>query len=125
MDTNVRAALQLTARLAPQMVTRQSGVIVNVSSMQAFFGLEQQAAYGTSKAALNQATRLMAVELGRHGIRANAVAPGVTLTKMGRDLWDSPAMAERRKARLKSIPLGRFAEPHEVANVVLFLASDA
>jgi hypothetical protein len=51
-----------------------------------------QVAYGASKAALNQVTRVMAVEWGRSGIRVNAVAPGVTLTKMGRDVWDSPAM---------------------------------
>eukprot|EP01045_Picozoa_sp_COSAG04_P011646 COSAG04_NODE_757_length_10542_cov_7.203773_7_plen_85_part_00 len=62
---------------------------------------------------------------GPSGIRANAVAPGVTLTKMGRELWDSEAMAERKAARLASIPLGRFAEPSEIASIALFLASDA
>ena len=53
------------------------------------------------------------------------MAPGVTLTKMGRELWDSEAMAERKAARLASIPLGRFAEPSEIASIALFLASDA
>jgi NAD(P)-dependent dehydrogenase (short-subunit alcohol dehydrogenase family) len=125
VDTNLRSVVQLVSRLAPGMIDAGRGAIVNVSSMQAFFGLENQIAYGSSKAALNQATRVMAVELGPRGIRANAVAPGVTLTKMGRDLWDSEAMVERKAARLKSIPLQRFAEPEDIAKIALFLASDA
>ena len=74
---------------------------------------------------MNQLTRLMAVELGKHGIRANCICPGVTLTKMGRDVWESPEMEERRRTRLASIPLGRFAEPEEIANIAIFLASEA
>ena len=123
---NLRSVAQFTSAITtPLVAAGRPAAIVNVSSMQAYFGLENQAAYGASKAALNQLTRLMAVELGRHDIRANAVCPGVTLTKMGKDLWESEAMSERRDARLKGIPLGRFAEPEDIANVVLFLASDA
>jgi len=125
VDTNLTSVVQLVSRLAPGMISGGAGAIVNVSSMQAFFGLENQVAYASSKAALNQATRVMAVELGPRGIRANAIAPGVTLTHMGRDLWDSEAMAERKAARLKSIPLQRFAEPDDIAKIALFLASDA
>eukprot|EP01043_Picozoa_sp_COSAG02_P044394 COSAG02_NODE_3962_length_5981_cov_104.850731_6_plen_301_part_00 len=125
IDTNLSSVVHLVSRLAPGMISAGAGAIINVSSMQAFFGLENQIAYGSSKAALNQATRVMAVELGPRGIRANAIAPGVTLTKMGKDLWDSEAMAERKAARLKSIPLQRFAEPEDIAKIALFLASDA
>lgn len=125
LDTNLTSVVQLVSRLAPGMISAGAGTIVNVSSMQAFFGLENQVAYGSSKAALNQATRVMAVELGPRGIRANAIAPGVTLTQMGKDLWNSEAMAERKAARLQAIPLQRFAEPEDIAKIALFLASDA
>ena len=66
-----------------------------------------------------------AVEVGPLGITVNSVCPGVTMTKLGRDLWDSPKFAERRAKRLAAIPLGRFAEPEDVAGAVLFLASPA
>jgi NAD(P)-dependent dehydrogenase (short-subunit alcohol dehydrogenase family) len=66
-----------------------------------------------------------AVEVGPLGITVNAVCPGVTMTKLGRDLWDSPEMADRRAKRLQAIPLGRFAQPEDIAGVVLFLASPA
>ena len=56
-------------------------------------------------AALNQVTRVMAVELGRLGMRANTITPDVTMTQMGQGLWDSPAMTERKAARLAAIPL--------------------
>ncbi len=66
--------------------------------------------------------KVMALELGRHRIRVNAINPTVTLTPMGRMAWSDPAKGE---PMLKRIPLGRFAEPEEVARVVSFLLSDA
>jgi 3-oxoacyl-[acyl-carrier protein] reductase len=75
--------------------------------------------YAASKGAVNSLTRSAAVELARFGIRVNAVAPGVVETRLMERV-----LGKRRKRILERIPLGRFAEPEEVANVVLFLCSD-
>ena len=87
------------------------GSIINTSSMVSIYGQPSGVGYPTSKFAVNGMTKSLARELGRSGIRVNAVAPGVTRTDM----------VERISA---PIPLGRIGEPEEVANVFLFLASD-
>lgn len=95
------------------------GSIINTSSMVSIYGQPSGVGYPTSKFAVNGMTKSLARELGRSGIRVNAVAPGVTRTDMVAAL---PAdMVERIYA---PIPLGRIGEPEEVANVFLFLASD-
>jgi 2-deoxy-D-gluconate 3-dehydrogenase len=83
---------------------------------------EGHAAYSASKAGLSQLTKTMAAEWARFNIQANAVAPTVILTAMGRQVWGEPNKGDPMKAR---IPLRRFGEPIEVADLVLFLASPA
>ena len=123
MDINLRAVLLVTQVVARNMIGRGvGGSIVNVSSMAAFQGLRDHAAYCTSKAGLDQLTAVMAVELGKYQIRVNSVNPTVVLTDMGKRAWSDPAKGGPMLAR---IPLGRFLECHEVANVVCFLLSDA
>ena len=100
----------------------KKGVIVNISSNACTAGIEEHAAYCASKFGLDGLTKVMAVELGPLGIRVNAVAPTVVLTPMGDQVWGDPVKAAPVKAR---IPLGRFALPGEVCELVLFLASDA
>lgn len=97
-----------------------AGAIVNVSSQGSQVGLDEHAAYCMSKGALDQLTRTMALELGRQGIRVNAVNPTVVLTAMGRKAWSDPVKAAPMLAR---IPLGRFAEEVDVVNVIIFLLS--
>lgn len=97
------------------------GAIVNVSSDAARRGVVNHTAYCASKAALDAMTRVIAAELGSHGIRVNSVNPTVTLTPMGELAWSDPAKADPVKAR---IPLGRFLDPDEVAETILFLLSD-
>lgn len=97
------------------------GAIVNVSSDAARRGVVNHTAYCASKAALDAMTRVMAAELGPSGIRVNSVNPTVTLTPMGELAWSDPAKADPVKAR---IPLGRFLDPDEVAEAILFLLSD-
>jgi NAD(P)-dependent dehydrogenase (short-subunit alcohol dehydrogenase family) len=97
------------------------GAIVNVSSMAAFQGVPEHTAYCATKGALDAMTRVMAVELGPHGIRVNCVNPVVTLTPMAVKAWSDEAKAA---SMLNRIPLGRFVEPEEVASVILFLLSD-
>lgn len=123
MAINLRAILIVSQVIASRMIERGvAGSIVNVSSMAAFQALPDHAAYCASKAGLDQLTNVMAVELGRHGIRVNSVNPTVVMTEMGKRAWTDPSKGGPMLAR---IPLGRFAECEDVASVVCFLLSDA
>lgn len=103
------------------MIARNyKGSIVNVSSQGSTVGLPDHTAYCASKGALDQLTRVMAVELGAKGIRVNSVNPTVVLTEMGRAAWSSEEKAAPMLAR---IPLGRFAEEEDVVDVIVFLLS--
>jgi NAD(P)-dependent dehydrogenase (short-subunit alcohol dehydrogenase family) len=122
MAVNVRAALVLSQEVARRLIERkQRGAIVNVSSTASFIGVPLHTAYCTSKGALDSLTMVMAVELGEHGIRVNAVNPTVAMTAMGKLAWSDPA---KSGPVLQRIPLGRFAEPEEVADAILYLLSD-
>jgi L-xylulose reductase len=123
MAVNVRAALVLGQEVARGLIGRGApGAVVNVSSQSSTVGLPNHAAYCASKGALDQLTRVMAIELGPHGIRVNAVNPTVTLTPMGQMAWGDPARGAPMLAR---IPLGRFADPSDVAHAVMYLLSGA
>jgi 3-oxoacyl-[acyl-carrier protein] reductase len=95
------------------------GTIVNVASLSAVTGFFGQANYASAKAGVITLTKVLSKELARQNIRVNAVAPGVVDTEMGKSIPE-----ENRKAMLTNVPLGRFAEPQEIADVILFLASD-
>lgn len=123
LDVNLMAPLFLAQVVAGDLVARgMPGAIVNVSSLAAQTGLRDHAAYCASKAGLDALTRVMALEFGKHRIRANSVNPTVTLTPMAELAWSDPEKAGRMLAR---IPLGRFVQPAEVAEAVCFLLSDA
>lgn len=122
MNVNTVAPMILSQFVARDWLRRGvPGAIVNVSSDAARRGVENHTAYCASKAALDAMTRVMAAELGPSGIRVNSVNPTVTLTPMGKLAWSDPEKADPVKAR---IPLGRFLEPKEVAEAILFLLSD-
>ena len=122
MDVNVRSMFLVTRALAPYMIARRSGRIINVASMTARLGrgFVGSASYGGSKGAVVSFTRGLAKEFGPHGITVNAVAPGVIVTDMNRDY-----LAEHGERVLEGIPLGRFGHPDDIAGVIVFLASDA
>lgn len=121
MAVNVRAPIQVSQIVVRDWLKRRvAGAIVNVSSIAAQVGTPNHSAYCASKAALDGLTRVMARELGTHGIRVNSVNPGITLTPMGERAWSDPA---RSGPALQRMPLGRFAEPEEVAAVICFLLS--
>lgn len=123
LTVNTKAPFVIGQVVARDMIARGTGgAIVNVSSIAASVGFPDHAAYCASKAALDAITRVMAVELGRHGIRVNSVNPAVTLTPMAVKAWSDPAKADPVKRR---IPLGRFIRPEEVAATIAFLLSDA
>jgi NAD(P)-dependent dehydrogenase (short-subunit alcohol dehydrogenase family) len=120
---NLRAPALLAAAVGKAMVQQGTGgSIVTVASAAALAPLPDHYAYCASKAGLVMATKVLARELGPHGIRANSVCPTVVLTEMGQRVWGEEAKAAPMLAR---IPLGRFAVPREVSEAVLWLASDA
>ncbi len=122
MHVNVRAAMIVAQECARSMIARKAGgAIVNVSSLSANVGLPLHASYCASKGALDAMTRVMAVELGPHGIRVNAVNPVVTMTPMAEKAWSDPAKSGPMLAR---IPLNRFVQPVEVARTIAYLLGD-
>ncbi|HUY30697.1 MAG TPA: SDR family NAD(P)-dependent oxidoreductase [Acidimicrobiales bacterium] len=121
LAVNVRAPLLLVAALLPSMLDRGRGVIVNLSSVSALVGTPRRAAYAASKGAIDAMTRSLAIELGPSGIRVNAVAPGVVDTALWARNKAVPGVAETIELQT---PLRRWASPEDVADVVVFLATD-
>ncbi len=119
---NLRAPFLLAQTVAPKMIEQESGKIINVSSQAGVVALDDHAAYCASKGGLNMLTQVMALEWGPHNIQTNAVAPTVILTPMAEKNWGDPAKSEPMLAK---IPLGRFGQPVEVADLILYLASPA
>jgi NAD(P)-dependent dehydrogenase (short-subunit alcohol dehydrogenase family) len=120
LSANIRAPFFLTAALAPAMLAKGSGAIINISTMAARIGMPGLAAYSASKAALESLTRTWAAEFSPAGVRVNAVAPGPTLTdavlaNMGQEGADQMG---------GTTLLGRVAAAREIAEVITFLATD-
>ena len=122
MAVNLRAPFLIAKELVPQMIARRAGKIVNVSSQTSVVGLLEHGAYMASKAGLNALTKVMTLEWAKHNVQSNAICPTVVLTPMGQRVWGTP---EKGGPMLAKIPLGRFGEPIEVADAILFLASSA
>jgi len=121
LAVNLRAPALISKVIARKMIEAGGGTIINISSNACLAGIEEHAAYCASKFGLDGLTKVMAVELGPHNIRVNAIAPTVVLTPMGTQVWGDPKKADPVKAK---IPLGRFALPREVTAAVFFLASE-
>jgi 3-oxoacyl-[acyl-carrier protein] reductase len=117
IDTNLTGVFNVCKAATPALA--DGGRIVSLASIAAALGFFGQANYAAAKAGVVALTKVLSRELARRNITANAVAPGVVLTDMGNSI-----PPEARAEMLKDIPLGRFGEPGEIANVVLFLCSD-
>lgn len=122
-ELNLLHVLRLTHAVLPHMIEQGGGAIVNVSTVEAFRGIPGNAVYSAYNAGVSAFTRSLAVEVGGHGIRVNAVAPDLTDT----DQTPAEAMLRGRDPGLTRtwLPLGRFGRPEECAAVIDFLASDA
>jgi 3-oxoacyl-[acyl-carrier protein] reductase len=119
MDLHLKAVYRLTKALTPAMMERNWGRIINVSSQVVYTGSNKHAHYAAAKAGLHGFTFSIVKELGPYGITANLVSPGRIVTDM--IISHIPA---RKEEWLKQTPLQRFGEPEEVANVIVFLASE-
>ena len=115
---NVKAPFFLVAELAPEMAKRGKGAIVNVSTMVADYGVSGMSLYGSSKAAINLLTKAWAAEYGRSGVRVNAVSPGPTRTE------GTEAMGEGVDQLAAQAPAGRPGTADEIAEAIVFLATD-
>jgi len=120
LDVNLKGTFLCTKAVMRGMMKRRFGAIVNIASVIGLMGNAGQANYAASKGGVIAFTKTVAKEVGSRNVRCNAVAPGFIRTAM------TDALDEEAQNKMKEhIPLGRFSEPEDVANVVLFLVSDA
>ncbi len=122
LDVNLTAPFLLAQRLAPGMVKRGWGRIINIASIMAQVGRATIPAYVSSKHGLAGLTKTLAIELGPHGVTVNAINPGFFATELNTPLMADPVFDAMVKERT---PLGRWGDPAELAGAAVFLASEA
>ena len=122
MHNNIRSNQVLCNLVLPEMVNREDGSIIIISSIAAIKGSPILGAYNISKAADVMIVKNIAAEFGNKNIRANSIAPGLIKTDFAKALWENPDIL---KSVLKSTPMQRIGEPDEIAGVAVMLASDA
>lgn len=120
LNVNLKAILTLCQLVAPSMCERGSGCIISIASDSAFDVIAGEGPYGISKIGVTKLTAYLAKELAGTGVRINAVAPGWVKTPQTAFAWSDPKVL---KEAVEDIPLRRIADPSEIANVVVFLAS--
>ncbi len=118
---NVRGLFFLTRAVGRAMVARRSGAVVNIGSVAQAVARREMVAYASSKGAVAQMTRVLAAEWAPYNVRVNCVAPGYVRTPLTEPVFRRPGFLDEVRART---PMGRVAEPAEIAGPVLFLASD-
>ena len=122
VETNLLSAVRLCRLVVPGMRERRAGKIINLASVAGIQPGVGQGVYGALKAALIQLTRSLAQELGHANIQVNAIAPGLVKTRFAQVLHETPQI---RRAVERATPMGRIAEPDEIAGAALYLASPA
>ncbi|MFM7567928.1 MAG: SDR family NAD(P)-dependent oxidoreductase [Betaproteobacteria bacterium] len=121
MDVNVNGGMRVSAAARP-LLAKSRGAIVFIGSVMSFFGGPRQPAYSASKGAVRNLTMSLAAAYAAEGIRVNAVAPGWVITELSRGARENP---ERNAMIMARTPIGRWADPAEIADPILFLCSDA
>ncbi len=122
VDVNIRGYFWASVEAARRMLARGKGAIVNVASVNAFRPMDGQAVYSMTKAAIVNMTQGLAREWARQGIRVNALVPGLVETKFAAAIHENEKL---RAAMEQLVPMGRIAQPEEMAGAVLYLVSDA
>ena len=123
VQTNLNAVFALTRTCAQRMVARQSGSIIMITSMAAYYGIDRVAAYAASKSAVAGMVKVLASEWSGQGVRVNAIAPGFIETEMSRTAMNNDP--ERRDRAMRRTPMGKFGKPADIGWAAVFLASDA
>ena len=117
VDTNLKGAFYMIKQLYPVFMKQKNGKIINISSVSGLMGNPGQTNYSASKAGLIGLTKSVAKELASRNVNCNAIAPGFVATDMTENLSENNALVDH-------IPMKRFAQPEDIANLALFLASD-
>jgi len=122
LHTNVSAVFALSREVVRSMAAAGNGVIINISSMAAQYGIPKVIAYTASKSAIEGMTKAMAVELAPRGIRVNCIAPGFIATDMSEKALNGDA--ERKQKVMSRTPMGRLGTPADIGDAALYLASE-
>jgi gluconate 5-dehydrogenase len=122
LDTNLTSAFLVTRAIAPRMIARRAGKIINICSVMAEVSRPTIANYAAAKGGLKMLTRAMAVEWAKHGLQANGIAPGYFVTELNKALVENVEFNEWICGRT---PAGRWGQPHELVGAAVFLASRA
>ncbi len=120
LDVNIKGYFHCAQQASLKMMSKKSGVIINISSVSSVLAVEGQGVYSATKGAVNSMTATLAKELAPRGIRVNAVAPGFIATEMMDAIPE-----DKKKAYLDAIPMKRYGSAEDVANVVAMLCTDA
>jgi NAD(P)-dependent dehydrogenase (short-subunit alcohol dehydrogenase family) len=125
INLNLRGAFLVSKEVVPVMIKGSGGSIINTITTNAYMNYMGNHAYGTSKGGLRELTRSMCLDYGKHGIRVNGLVPGETVTpQWTASIEAAPNPEETKNFLIKKIPMGRFAQPEDIARGALFLASD-
>ncbi|GAB3296289.1 SDR family NAD(P)-dependent oxidoreductase [Hymenobacter humi] len=123
LHTNLHAVFALTRACAARMVPRRKGVILMISSMAAYYGIDRVVAYAASKSAVEGMVKVLASEFSAQGVRVNAIAPGFIETEMSRKAMNSDP--DRRDRAMRRTPMGAFGKAEDIGHAAVFLASPA
>ncbi len=122
IDTNLKGCHLCSQAVSRRMIDQKQGNIINMASIRGIAASADRAMYCVSKVGVIMLTRVLALDLARHNIRVNAIAPGFIKTGLNEFVWGNPEALEKFKA---TIPLGHIGEPKDIAGAALFLAADA
>lgn len=122
VDINLKGAFFMAQATGQAMLTRRSGSIINIDSLNSAGPLKNVAPYAISKCGMNGMTRALAMEWGSAGVRVNGLAPGFILTDLTKKLWSNPTM---QAWNASNCPLGRLGQPEDLIGTAIFLASPA
>lgn len=122
IQVNLTATFRLAQAVAPQMIERKKGKIINIASMLTFQGGLNASGYAAAKGGVGQLTKALSNEWAPHGVNVNAIAPGYIKTKLNKHIWTDPVRHDQVLARLTS---GRWGEPADLVGPALFLAATA